>query len=115
MDYKNIPSVVFSHPPIGFVGLTEFNAREAFNDVKVYKTQFNSMFYGLSPEKTPTFMKLIVAGSDEKIVGLHALGRGVDEMIQGFAVAIKMGATKSDFDNTIAIHPTASEELVTLV
>lgn len=114
MDYENIPSVVFSHPPIGSIGMTESQAKTKFSDVKVYKSEFNSMFYALSQEKTLTFMKLIVAGSDEKIVGLHGCGKGIDEMIQGFAVGIKMGATKEDFDNTIAIHPTASEEFLTL-
>jgi glutathione reductase (NADPH) len=114
LDYSNIPTVMFSHPPFGMIGLTEEQARRKHEDVKTYKTEFNSMFYGLTEKKIPTFMKIIVAGPDEKIVGLHALGRGVDEMMQGFGVAIKMGATKKDFDSTVAIHPTASEEFVTL-
>ncbi|OMJ68821.1 hypothetical protein SteCoe_33615 [Stentor coeruleus] len=114
LDYSSIPTVMFSHPPYGMIGLTEEQARKKYPQVKCYKTEFNSMFYGLTERKTPTFLKLIVAGAEEKVVGLHAIGRGVDEMMQGFGVAIKMGATKKDFDSTIAIHPTASEEFVTL-
>jgi glutathione-disulfide reductase len=114
MDYENIASVIFSHPPIGTIGLSEAEARSLYSDVKVYKTQFNSMFYAVSDHKITTFLKLIVVGENEKIVGLHGIGRGIDEMIQGFSVAIKMGATKKDFDRTIAIHPTVSEEFVTL-
>ena len=114
LDYENIPTVMFSHPPYGMIGLTEQQARKKYTDIKIYKTQFNSMFYALADHKCPTFMKLIVTGADERIVGLHAIGRGVDEMMQGFAVAIKMGATKKDFDSTISIHPTASEEFISL-
>ena len=117
MDYRNVPTVVFSHPPIGTVGMTEAEAKAKYGEVRVYKTQFNSMYYALADEKqkVPTFMKIVVAGDNEVVVGLHGCGRGIDEMIQGFAVAMKMGATKEDFDNTVAIHPTASEEFVTLV
>lgn len=114
LDYDNIPTVMFTHPPFGMIGLNEQQAKKVYGEYKVYKTQFNSMFYGLTDHKVPTFMKLIVVGENERIVGLHAVGRGVDEMMQGFGVAIKMGATKKDFDRTVAIHPTASEELVTL-
>ena len=114
LDYENIPTVMFTHPPFGMIGLTEEQARAKYAEIKVYKTQFDSMFYGLSVHKVPTFMKLICTGPEEKIIGLHAIGRGVDEMMQGFGVAIKMGATKKDFDDTVAIHPTASEEFVTL-
>ena len=114
LDYDNIPTVMFTHPPFGMIGLTEQQAQKEYNEYKVYKTQFNSMFYGLTDHKVPTFLKLIVVGPEERVVGLHAVGRGVDEMVQGFAVAIKLGATKKDFDRTVAIHPTSSEELVTL-
>ena len=114
VDYENIPTVMFSHPPYGMIGLTEEQARQKYPDIKVYKTQFNSMFYALASHKVPTFLKVITAGPEERIVGLHAIGRGVDEMMQGFAVAIKLGATKKDFDSTIGIHPTASEEFVSL-
>ncbi|MBX2868941.1 MAG: glutathione-disulfide reductase [Acidiferrobacterales bacterium] len=115
LDYELIPTVVFSHPPIGTVGLTEAEARGKFgDDLKIYQSRFVNMLYAVSEHKAPTLVKLIVAGEEEKVVGCHVIGVGADEMIQGFAVAIKMGATKADFDNTVAIHPTAAEELVTL-
>ena len=116
MDYNNIPTVVFSHPPIGTVGLTEAEAVKKFGkeNLKIYTSNFNNMFYALSEKKHKTRMKLITEGPKERVVGLHAIGMGADELLQGFAVAIKMGATKSDFDATVAIHPTAAEELVTL-
>lgn len=115
LDYENIPTVVFTHPPIGTVGLTETQARERHGDsVKVYSSKFNPMQYALSEHKVPTLMRLVVAGADEKVVGIHMVGDGVDEVLQGFAVALKMGATKADFDNTVAIHPTSAEELVTM-
>lgn len=117
LDYRNVPTVIFSHPPIGTVGLSESEARKQFGDkaVKIYHSGFNPMFYALSETKVKTQMKLIVVGREEKIVGCHIIGRDADEMLQGFAIAIKMGATKSDFDNTVAIHPTSAEELVTMV
>ncbi|VDM07414.1 unnamed protein product [Wuchereria bancrofti] len=164
LDYKNIPSVVFSHPTLGTIGLTEgenlvtFNLRSkklsqlslctifllyyfhvftldrflfslynseflilaqavdqyGKNNLTIYKTKFNPMYYAVTQHKEPTMMKLICAGENERVVGLHMLGDGCDEMLQGFAVAIKMGATKKDFDNTVAIHPTSAEELVTM-
>ena len=115
LEYDNIPTVMFSHPPIGTVGLTESEAREIHGDaVKVYQTRFTPMYHAMTPHKTKTAMKLVCVGAKEKIVGIHMIGHGCDEMLQGFAVALKMGATKSDFDNTVAIHPTSSEELVTL-
>jgi len=114
--YENIPSVVFSHPPIGTVGLSEDEAREAYGDgqVKTYQSRFTNMFYAMSQKKPPTVMKLVTVGDQEKVVGCHIIGFQADEIIQGFAVAVKMGATKQDFDNTVAIHPTAGEELVTM-
>ncbi|WIM83135.1 glutathione-disulfide reductase [Gallibacterium anatis] len=116
LDYNLIPTVVFSHPPIGTVGLTEPQAIEQYGaeNVKVYKSTFTSMYTAVTQHRQPCRMKLVCAGPEEKIVGLHGIGFGVDEMIQGFAVAIKMGATKKDFDNTVAIHPTGSEEFVTM-
>lgn len=116
LDYNLIPTVVFSHPPIGTVGLTEPQAIEQYSaeHVKVYKSTFTSMYTAVTQHRQPCRMKLVCVGGDEKIVGLHGIGFGVDEMIQGFAVAIKMGATKKDFDNTVAIHPTGSEEFVTM-
>ena len=115
LDYSNIPTVMFSHPPIGTIGLTEAEAREQHGDaVKIYQTSFTAMYHALSPHKQKTAMKLVCVGTDEKVVGCHIIGMGADEMLQGFGVAIKMGATKKDFDNCVAIHPTSSEELVTM-
>ena len=116
LDYNLVPTVVFSHPPIGTVGLTEPKAIEIYGEenVKVYKSSFTPMYSAVTQHRQPCRMKLVCAGKDEKVVGLHGIGFGVDEMIQGFAVAIKMGATKADFDNTVAIHPTGSEEFVTM-
>ena len=116
MDYSTIPTVVFSHPAIGTVGLTEEEAIKEYGQdhIKVYKSSFASMYSAVTNHRQESRFKLITAGADEKVVGLHGLGYGVDEMIQGFAVAIKMGATKADFDATVAIHPTASEEFVTM-
>ncbi|KAJ2698528.1 Glutathione reductase, partial [Coemansia spiralis] len=116
LDYANIPTVIFGHPPAGTIGLTEEQARTAHgaDNVKVYKTRFTNMYNALTPYKPPTAMKLIVAGPEERVVGLHIVGRGCDEMLQGFGVAVKMGATKRDFDACVAIHPTSSEELVTM-
>ena len=116
LDYDLVPSVVFSHPPIGTVGLSEPQAIEKYGEknVKVYKSSFTAMYTAVTEHRQPCRMKLVCVGPQEKIVGLHGIGFGVDEMIQGFAVAIKMGATKADFDNTVAIHPTGSEEFVTM-
>ena len=116
LDYNLVPSVVFSHPPIGTVGLTEPQAIAQYGaeNVKVYKSSFTAMYTAVTQHRQACRMKLVCVGQNEKIVGLHGIGFGVDEMIQGFAVAIKMGATKADFDNTVAIHPTGSEEFVTM-
>jgi len=114
-DYENIPSVVFTHPPIGTVGLNENEAIEQYGqDVRIYKSQFTPMRYALSAHASTAAMKLICVGNEEKIVGIHIIGDGADEMLQGFAVALKMGAHKRDFDNTMAIHPCSAEELVTM-
>ena len=115
LDYDLIPTVIFSHPPIGTVGLSESNARTEYGDsVKIYTAAFTPMYYALGAKKQRSVMKLITAGDDEKIVGCHVIGDGADEMLQGFAVAIRMGATKTDFDDTVAIHPTNAEEFVTM-
>ncbi|GGE36617.1 glutathione-disulfide reductase [Streptococcus himalayensis] len=116
MDYTNIPTVVFSHPAIGTVGLTEKEAIATYGEtnVRVYTSSFASMYSAVTSHRQQARFKLITKGPEETVVGLHGLGYGVDEMIQGFAVAIKMGATKADFDNTVAIHPTGSEEFVTM-
>ncbi|MGY3778074.1 glutathione-disulfide reductase [Isobaculum melis] len=116
LDYTNIPTVVFSHPPIGTIGYTEEDAIQKFGaeEVKVYQSSFTAMYTAVTAHRQPCRMKLVCLGKEEKVIGLHGIGYGVDEMIQGFAVAIKMGATKQDFDNTVAIHPTGSEEFVTM-
>ena len=116
LDYENIPTVMFTHPPIGVVGLDEAAARKQYGaeNVKTYRAGFSPMARAFAAHPAKTLMKLVCAGADEKIVGIQMIGDGVDEMLQGFAVAVKMGARKADFDNTVAIHPTSSEELVTL-
>ncbi|WP_110882779.1 glutathione-disulfide reductase [Photorhabdus australis] len=116
LDYTNIPTVVFSHPPVGTVGLTEPQAKEQFGEgqVKTYQSSFTAMYTAVTQHRQPCRMKLVCVGPEEKIVGIHGIGFGMDEMLQGFAVALKMGATKKDFDNTVAIHPTAAEEFVTM-
>lgn len=116
LDYFDIPTVIFSHPPIGTVGITEEQARTKFDaeELKIYETRFTSMHSAITKHRQKSYMKLICQGPEEKVIGLHGIGHGVDEMIQGFAVAIKMGATKADFDRTVAIHPTGSEEFVTM-
>merc|ERR1712098_640251 len=116
LDYDNIPSVVFSHPPIGTIGLTEAEAIEKYGEgeVVIYQTKFSPMYHAMTERKQNTVMKLVCVGKDEKVVGLHMMGRGCDEMLQGFGVAVKMGATKKDFDSCVAIHPTSSEEFVTM-
>lgn len=115
LPYEHIPTVVFSHPPIGTVGLTESVARDTHGEsVKVYQTRFTAMYNVFTERKQKTAMKLVTVGAQEKVVGCHIIGPGADEMLQGFAVAIRMGATKQDLDDTVAIHPTSSEELVTM-
>lgn len=115
LDYQNIPTVVFSHPPIGTVGLTEEEARVQHGDaVKIYSTRFTAMYNSMTEHKVNTAMKLVCIGPQEKVVGCHIIGPGADEMLQGFAVAVRMGATKKDFDDTVAIHPSSAEELVTM-
>ena len=115
LEYHTIATVIFSHPPMGTVGLTEAEARVKYrDDIKVYRSSFIGMYYALGQDKERTVMKLITAGPEEKIVGCHIIGDGADEMMQGFAVAVRMGATKKDFDDTVAIHPTSAEELVTM-
>ena len=116
LDYDNVPTVVFSHPPMGTVGLTAKDAKEKYGEdaVKTYTSSFTDMRSSVSGHPHQCKMLLVCAGDDEKIVGVHAMGLGVDEMMQGFGVAVKMGATKADFDSTVAIHPTSAEEMVTM-
>ena len=115
VNYENVPTVVFAHPPIATIGLSETEARQRYaNNVSVYSSHFTPMRYALNEQGASTALKLVCAGHDEKVVGIHLIGDGVDEMLQGFAVAVNMGATKADFDRTIAIHPSSAEELVTM-
>ena len=116
MDYELIPTVVFSHPAIGSIGLTQEQAEAKYGaeNIKVYQSSFAGMYSAITVHRQMTKLKLITLGEEEKVIGLHGIGGGIDEMIQGFAVAVKMGATKADFDATVAIHPTASEEFVTM-
>ena len=115
LSYDCVPSIVFSHPPIGTVGLTEEQARAQHGDaVKVYSSRFTPMYHAISGRREQTAMKLVTVGAQEKVVGCHIIGLGADEMLQGFAVAIRMGATKRDLDDTVALHPTSAEELVTM-
>jgi glutathione reductase (NADPH) len=115
LDYDMIPTVIFSHPPIGTVGLSEAEARDLHGDsVRCYNSGFVPMYHAVTEHKRRAEMKLVVVGAEERIVGLHVIGEGADEMLQGFAVALKMGATKRDFDDTVAIHPTSAEEFVTM-
>ncbi|BEI88364.1 uncharacterized protein CcaverHIS019_0110820 [Cutaneotrichosporon cavernicola] len=117
LDYNDIPSVVFSHPPIGSVGLSEPDARKKYGEsIKVYTTRFRDMSGAMLDEnqKQPTAYKVICEGPNERVIGLHMIGVGSDEILQGFAVAIKCGATRKDFQATVAIHPTSAEEVVTI-
>ena len=115
LDYELIPSVVFSHPPIATVGLSEDEARARHGDaVRIYQSRFTPMYHAFTSHPVKVSMKLVTVGAREKVVGCHVIGIGADEMLQGFAVAMRMGATKQDFDDTIAIHPTGAEELVTM-
>jgi len=116
LKYENIATVVFSHPPLGTVGLTEAEAVSKYGKeaVTLYMSKFGPMYHAVTEHKEPCVMKLVCVGAEEKVVGVHMLGLGSDEMLQGFAVAVSMGATKKQFDDTVAIHPTSSEELVTM-
>ena len=118
ISYENIPSVVFAHPEVGSIGLTEPEAEKKYGkeNLTVYKTSFGALYYSMmeQDEKGPTSYKLVCVGKEEKVVGMLILGLGSDEIMQGFGVAVKMGATKADFDRCVAIHPTSAEELVTM-
>jgi len=120
LAYENVPTVVFAHPEVGTIGLTEPAAVAKYGkeNIKTYHTRFSAMFYTIFPpeekKKNPTEFKIVCEGPDERVVGLHLIGLGVGEMLQGFAVAVKMGATKKDFDACVAIHPTSAEEIVTM-
>ena len=113
LDYANVPTVVFSHPPLGTVGLTEEQARERHGEaVKVYTSRFRPMLTALVDSPQRSFFKLVCVGEEERVVGIHLLGESADEILQGFAVALKLGVTKAQLDDTVAIHPTSAEEVV---
>ncbi len=115
LQQELVPTVVFSHPPIGTIGLSEVEARARHGDaVKVYAGEFRALYFALLEHKLSSAVKMVCVGPEERVVGLHSIGPGADEMMQGFAVAMGMGACKSHFDACIAIHPSAAEELVTL-
>jgi glutathione reductase (NADPH) len=114
LDYANIPSAVFTEPEIGTVGMSEVTAKAAGKALDIYRTRFKPMKATLSGRDTAILMKLVVEQKTEKVLGVHIVGEGAAEMVQLAAIAVKMGATKRDFDNTVALHPTAAEELVTL-
>ncbi|MGB8106644.1 MAG: glutathione-disulfide reductase, partial [Pseudolabrys sp.] len=114
VDHSNVPTAVFSEPEVGVIGLTEAQAREQFRKVDVYKTTFRPMKATLSGRNTRSFMKLLVDGVTDRVVGCHIVGPDAGELIQVVGIAVKMGATKADFDATMAVHPTAAEELVTM-
>jgi len=113
-NQQAVPTVVFSHPPVATIGLTEEEARQGEDRVTVYSSRFKPMRHALAENGSETVMKLVCTGEDEMIAGIHMIGDGVDEMLQGFAVAVNMGATRADFARTVAIHPTSAEELVTM-
>ena len=116
MDYEFIPTAVFTHPSIGTVGYTEEAARERFggDDIRVFRSEFKALRHTLSDSTERTLMKLVVQTSTDRVVGLHMVGAEAGEIVQGFAVALRAGATKAVFDSTIGIHPTAAEEFVTM-
>ena len=114
VDYDNVPSAVFSQPPIGTVGLTESEARARFSEVDIYKSHFRPLKHTLSGREETAFMKLVVDRKSDRVVGCHMIGDYAGEIIQGFAVAMQCGATKAQFDATIGVHPTAAEEFVTM-
>jgi glutathione reductase (NADPH) len=114
MDYDLIPTAVFTHPSVGTVGLTEAQAHEKYGAITVYRSEFRALKHTLSGSSERTLMKLIVDKASDRVVGLHMVGAEAGEIVQGFAVAMRAGATKADFDNTLGIHPTAAEEFVTM-
>jgi glutathione reductase (NADPH) len=113
-DHENVPAAVFSQPPVGTVGLTETDARQRYGEIDVYRTTFRALKHTLTHGHERTLMKLIVDRKSDRVVGLHMVGAEAGEIVQGFAVAIKAGATKADFDATLGIHPTVAEEFVTM-
>jgi glutathione reductase (NADPH) len=114
VDHENVPSAIFSQPPLGTVGLSEERARKEYGEVDIYYTRFRPLKQTLTGSDEETHMKLVVNPATDRVVGVHMLGPEAGEIIQGFAVALKAGATKAHFDATVGIHPTSAEEFVTL-
>ena len=114
VDHENVPTAVFANPNLGTVGLSEAKARERFGKVDIYKTAFRSLKHTMGASEEKIFMKLVVDAASQRVVGAHMLGPDAGEVIQGIAIAVKLGATKAQFDATIGIHPTAAEEFVTM-
>ena len=114
MSYQFIPTAVFTHPNIGTVGYTETEARKKFGNVTIFRSEFKALKHTLSGSTERTLMKLVVEEATDRVVGLHMVGPDAGEIVQGFAVALKAGATKAVFDSTIGIHPTVAEEFVTM-
>jgi len=115
MSYENVPTAVFTTPEAATVGLTEAEAREQYGEaVQIYRSRFRSMYYVLPGKDEKTMMKLVVDQTTDKVLGAHMVGSHAAEIIQGIAIAIKMGATKANFDATVGIHPSSAEEFVTM-
>ncbi|MDQ6683567.1 MAG: glutathione-disulfide reductase, partial [Pseudomonadota bacterium] len=114
VDYMHIPTAVFTHPNIGTIGYSERDAHARFERIRVYRSEFKPLRHTLSGSSERTLMKLVVDDANDRVVGLHMVGADAGETIQGFAVAMKAGATKAVFDSTLGIHPTAAEEFVTM-
>jgi glutathione reductase (NADPH) len=114
VDHDNVPTAVFANPNLATVGLSEAKARERFGKVDIYKTAFRSLKHTMGASEEKIFMKLVVDAASQRVVGAHMLGPDAGELIQGIAIAVKLGATKAQFDATIGIHPTAAEEFVTM-
>jgi glutathione reductase (NADPH) len=114
VDYALVPTAVFTNPSIGTIGFTEAHARERFGPVRIYRSEFRPLRHTLSGSSERTMMKLVVDDATDRVVGLHMVGGDAGEIVQGFAVAMKAGATKAVFDDTLGIHPTAAEEFVTM-
>jgi glutathione reductase (NADPH) len=114
VDHRDVPSAVFSQPPVGTVGMTESQALEVCAELEIYKTDFRPMKATLSGRDERTMMKLVVDAQTKRVLGAHMVGGDAPEIIQGIGIAVKAGLTKQQFDATVGIHPTAAEELVTL-
>jgi glutathione reductase (NADPH) len=114
LNYANIPTAVFSHPNVGTVGLTEDQARSSFTQIRVYDSDFRHLKHTMSGNPERTYMKIIVDGITDRVLGMHMVGADAGEIVQGFAAAMQCGVTKAQLDSTLGIHPTAAEEFVTM-